>query len=105
MQFNSKLKDFINGPQGMAMGTRDANLNPDYIKPVGAQAMGDGHVKIFIPKKNSDRTIENIKNNKLIALTMVSVLNYEAFQIKGKCMRYAEANAEEQATVENYMQT
>ena len=103
MQLNSKLKDFINGPRGTAMGTRDAQLTPEYSRVVCAQAIDDEHVKIFIARKTGDRAIENIKDNGLIAVTFVNVLNYEAYQLKGKCVKYAEASDEEQVMVDNNM--
>ncbi|HKR04380.1 MAG TPA: pyridoxamine 5'-phosphate oxidase family protein [Bacteroidia bacterium] len=103
MQLSSKLKDFINGPRGTAMGTRDAQLIPEYNRVVYAQAIDDKHVKIFIAKKTAGRAIENINENGLMAVTFVNVLNYEAYQLKGKCVKYEEANDEEQVMVENNM--
>jgi predicted pyridoxine 5'-phosphate oxidase superfamily flavin-nucleotide-binding protein len=103
MRLSSRLKDFINGPRGMAMGTRDAQFTPEYSRVVGAQAIDDEHVKIFIAEKTAARAIENINDNGLIAVTLVNVLNYEAYQLKGTCVKYEEASDEEQVIVENNM--
>lgn|GEM_PF-2100938 len=103
MRLSSRLKDFINGPRGMAMGTRDAQLTPEYSRVVGAQAIDDEHVKIFIAKKTAARAIENINQNGLMAVTFVNVLNYEAYQLKGTCVKYEEATDEEQEMVDNNM--
>lgn len=103
MQLNSRLKDFINEPRGMGLGTRDADLTPEYSRVVGAQVVDDEHVRFFISGKTGTRAIENIKDNKMMAVTLVNALNGEAYQLKGKCVKYAEANNEEHTMVENYL--
>jgi len=103
MQLSPKLKDFVNEPRGTALGTRDAGLMPEYNRVVCAHAVDDEHVKIFIARKTAARAIENLNDNGLMAVTFVNVLNYEAYQLKGKCVKYAEASDEEQETVDNYM--
>ena len=59
-----KLKSFIEGPQGIALGTRDNNLKPEYCRVLGAEVMENDIVKFFVAKLNSDQTIKNIDDNK-----------------------------------------
>jgi len=98
-----KLKSFIEGPQGMSLGTRDLNLEPEYCRVLGAEVMENDIVKFFVAKLNSDQTIKNIDDNKLVSITLCSPLSYECYQFKGKCFQYEDSNNEDQGRVEKYM--
>ena len=98
-----KLKSFIEGPQGMSLGTRDLNLEPEYCRVLGAVVMENDIVKIFVAKSSSNQSIKNIADNKLVSITLRSALNFECYQFKGKCVHYEDSNNEDQGRVEKYM--
>ncbi len=97
-----KLKSFIEGPQGISLGTRDRNLKPEYCRVLGALVMENDIVKIFVAKLVSDQSIKNIDDNKLVSITLCS-LSYECYQFKGKCVHYEDSDNEDQGRVEKYM--
>ena len=98
-----KLKSFIEGPQGMALRTRDSNLEPEYCRILGALVMENDIVKIFVAKSTSNQSIKNIEDNKLVSITLRSALNFECYQFKGKCVHYDDSDNEGQGRVEKYM--
>ena len=49
-----KLKSFIEGPQGIALGTRDRNLKPEYCRVLVALVTQNDIVKFFVAKLTSD---------------------------------------------------
>ena len=98
-----KLKSFIEGPRGMALGTRDRNLKPEYCRVLGALVMENDIVKIFVAKLVSDQSIKNIDDNKLVSITLANVFSCECYQFKGKCVQYEDSDNEDQDRVEKYL--
>ena len=98
-----KLKSFIEGPQGMALGTRDNNLKPEYCRVLGASVMENDIVKIFVAKLTSDQSIKNIDDNKLVCITLCNIFSYECYQFKRNCVHYEDSDNEDQSRVEKYM--
>jgi len=98
-----KLKSFIEGPRGMALGTRDRNLKPEYCRVLGALVMENDIVKIFVAKLVSEQSIKNIDDNKLVSITLCHLFSYECYQFKGKCVHYEDSDNEDQGRVEKYM--
>ncbi len=103
MQISPKLKQFIDGPHGMNIGTRDAGLNPEYARVLGTRVVDDQHIHVFFDGKSSGRTFPNLENNRLLALVLVSVENFESYQLKGISLSWRESNAEELQWIDAYL--
>jgi hypothetical protein len=63
-----RLKKFFEGTQGMGLGTRDNNLTPAFTRGFGVVVIGKSTIKVFISKQNTDQTIKNLEDNKMVAL-------------------------------------
>lgn len=103
MQIPDKLKLFMNGPHGINMGTRDANLKPEYHRVLGIRYVDNKHIHVFFDKDSGGRTIENLKDNQLVSVVLCSFENYESYQFKGKSKSVREANPEELLEIEDYL--
>ncbi len=78
------LVDFIHGPHGMVLGTRDEKLIPTSSYAFGATADAENDlITLFVPDAYGAQTIRNLEQNGKAALTMGTGLNHEAFQFKG----------------------
>jgi len=98
-----KIIQYFDIPLAMSLGTRDAELKPNYSRVVGTALSADEIFKFYLGKEKADKTISNLDDNGLIALTMVHPLNYRCLQIKGRCIRYYEADESEMENVKNYL--
>ena len=98
-----ELKQFIEGPQGMSMGTRDANLVPEYTRVLGAQVTDSGTLKFFVAKVSADRALSNVDDNGQVAITFANPPTFECYQIKGKAVNYRDSTTDEQNYVDHYM--
>lgn len=98
-----ELKEFIEGSQGISMGTRDKDLTPEYTRVLGASVNEDGIITFYTAKDTSVKAIENIDNNKLVSITLASPLSYECYQFKGKCITYRDSNEIDQGNIERYL--
>ena len=87
----------------MCLGTRDANLRPDFCRVVGSALSDDNVFKFYIGKKASDQATSNLDDNGRIALTMVNPFNYQCLQIKGRYIRYYEADSLDMANIRKYL--
>ena len=70
---------------------------------LGARAGENDIITIYTVKHTSKKAIDNIEDNKLISITMVSALSYECYQFKGKCITYRDSNENDQSKIDSYM--
>lgn len=103
MQINEELKKFIQGINGMGLGTRDKDLTPSYNRGLAAKVSGNNTIKITIAKPTAAQAIKNLEENKMVSLVMVNILNFECYQFKGSYISYHDSTSEEKADVENYL--
>ena len=102
MQIPDKLKYYINGPHGMNMGTRDADLKPEYQRVLGTKYVDDQHIHVYFDRDSAGRTIQNLNDNQLLSVVLCSLENYESYQFKGKSKGIRESNAEELLELDDY---
>ncbi len=98
-----ELRSFIEEPQGMSMGTRNANLKPEYCRLLGTYVVENDIIRMFIAKSTAERTIANIEENKLFSINLASPLTYESYQFKGICLKFGDCDDEDYANIDNYM--
>ncbi len=102
MQINEELKKFIQGINGMGLGTRDKDLTPSYNRVLAAKVSGNNTIKITIAKQTAAQAIKNLGENKMVSLVMANILNFECYQFKGSYISYHDSASEEKVDVENY---
>ena len=103
MPIPEKLRNYVESPHGMSMGTRDANMKPECHRVLGARAISEDKIQFFFDKKSARRTLDNIRENHNVTLVICSLTNFESYQFKGKDFEYRECNSEELQFFDNYM--
>ena len=99
----SKLKSFLGNALGMGMGTCDANLVPDFSRVLGARAIDDYHVQLFIDRPTSTRTLDNLRDNGKLSVVVVEIHNAESYQLKGRFVSESNVTPEEQDYINTYL--
>jgi len=99
-----ELKQFIEGPQGMSMGTRDSNMVPEYTRVLGAWITDSGTLKVQIAKIPADRALSNLDDNGQIAITMANPPSFECYQLKGKFLGYSDSTEEDRERLNRYLE-
>jgi hypothetical protein len=103
MQIPGKLRQFINGPHGMNMGTRDAHLKPEYARVLGTNVVDDQHIHVYFDRKTSGRTLRNFEDNGLVSIILVSLENFESYQLKGKSVSWRDSTPEDLQNIAEYL--
>lgn len=99
MILSSQLKEHLKGPKGIFLGTRDKELNCDLLRVLGASATGHDTVKFFLAEESAGKTLDNLRSNKLIALSATNVFTLESYQFKGRLLSVKPVNEEEAKAV------
>ena len=99
----SHLKEHLKGPKGSALGTRDKDLNCDLVRVLGAMASGHDTIRIFIAEKSAEKTLDNLRSNKIVALSVTNVFTLESFQFKGRLLSLKPANEEEIRSIREFI--
>jgi hypothetical protein len=103
MLINNDLKKFLEGGNGMGLGTRDKNLKPNYNRVVAAKVTGNNTITVTIAKKTAERALKNLDDNKMISLVVAYPLTFECYQFKGILISYNDSTAEEKIDIDNYL--
>lgn len=101
MELSQKLIDYVHAGNGMAIGTRDASLVPEYQRVLGARVVDGNHILFFFDGPTARRTIQNLEKYPLFSVSMCSN-TFESYQFKGTAIRWAEATDAENDMVEKY---
>lgn len=85
------------------VGTRDARLRPACTWAMGARVDRErGLVTLFIPEERARKTLENLRDNGLVAVTFSRPIDHRAIQLKGRCLSTGPTNEAERAFQERY---
>lgn len=103
---SAELIAFIESGLSVLVGTRDANLMPETVRGVGVVPRADGRsVRIYIPAANGARTLDNLRDNGHVALTMSRPSTHETVQLKGTVTSVTDAGDHDRALVDRYLAT
>ncbi len=92
-----RLIDFIHGPHGLYVGTRDEELRPSIAMALGAVADAQAEtIRFFLPDVEGGPTVRNLRDNGLVAMTVLNMLN-EAYQFKGRFVEARPSDANDRA--------
>ncbi len=84
------LKAFLESNVAVVVGTRDAQLAGEVTTAWGPRPLDEHEVELFVDREASQKTIENLKDNRLLAVTCTSPITYESVQLKGWCVAIGE---------------
>jgi hypothetical protein len=102
MQITDRIRDYLQLGIGMGMGTRDANLTPEYQRVLGCQLVDNNHVSFYFDLPTSRNTIRNLEANGEMVIVGCSN-TFESYQLKGKAIRWAKATPDEINNFGEYM--
>ncbi len=80
-----QLVEFLHGPMGLILGTRDARLRPcvTFVSGVKADAAND-EITMYLADVYGERPLQNLADNGMVALTCGHGPAHETFQFKGE---------------------
>jgi hypothetical protein len=85
------------------VGTRSNDLLPETTRGWGGRALEGGQeVELFVDRDAGKTTVENLRSNRLIAVTFASPVTYRALQLKGWCVEIGEAAPDDKAWIERH---
>lgn len=91
-----ELVPFLESNVSLLLGTRDAVNRPACARLMGARVSADRtRVTVLLPTPTGERSLANIRDNGLAAVTFSRIIDNRALQIKGKCAPPREPTAEE----------
>jgi len=98
----SELVEFLESGIGILVGTRDARLQPEVARALGARVEADGReLVVFLPVATSARTLTNAHENGRLAVCF-SATDHRSYQIKGRLAEVREAGPEDRRLIERY---
>jgi hypothetical protein len=98
-----ELVDFVHGPMGFVIGTRDAKLRPCVVWASGARADGaKDEITVYIADVFGARVLRNLEDNGLIAVTVGHGPAHETFQFKGRFIEARPSSEQDFAVQEIY---
>lgn len=103
MKIPPELARFMDGPILMSLATRDAGNRPLIARGSGARTTpGLDRVEVAISARIWPDAIANLRDNGMLALTLVQPADYRAFQLKGRA-RLRPADADDDARAGAYV--
>jgi hypothetical protein len=95
--------DLIESGVSILVGTRDETLHPASVRGVGARVSSDRRsVTVYLPEVTSRKAVENLRENREIAVAFSRPIDNIAIQLKGRCSRIGPAGEDERAFSERY---
>jgi hypothetical protein len=86
------------GRCSMVVGTRDARLEPHFVRALGAAVHDDREqLTFFVPRVLAATVISDLEDNGRIAFQIVDVPTFHAFQLKGRMLELRDARPDEEA--------
>ena len=103
VSIGDELKNFLEGPVSVLVGTRDSRLVPEITRAWGPRVSEDRQrVSLCVPLATSRKTVDNLEANGEIAVTFSLPTNYRTFQLKGRQATTAEPDRTDLGAVERH---
>ena len=103
MILSNQLKEHLKGPKSLFTGTRDKDFTCDAVRVLGAIASGHDTIKFFIAEKTAGKTLDNMRSNKLVSLSVTQIFTSESYQFKGRFLSAKPVNEEESNAILEYV--
>ncbi len=96
------LAEFLEGPVGIHIGTRDERLEPNGARCVAAVVEADGaHLVVYLARAAAERVLPDLRANGQAAVSFGRPVDDRACQVKGVFEGSREAPEEVRARVES----
>ena len=96
----AELKAFLESGVSVVVGTRDANLVPEITRAWGLLVSKDRKsITLCLPVATSQKTFDNLASNGQMTVCCSLPTSYKTVQLKGQCIRTADANRTDLAAV------
>jgi hypothetical protein len=98
------LVEFLESGLAVSVGTCGIDLMPETTQAVCVAVSADhASLRLFLPVATARATIEDLRANPNIAVTLSSPPTHRTVQLKGRVSRIAPAGHEEEALVKRYI--
>lgn len=103
-QLGKELVELIEGGVSMQVGTRDKDLRPEVLRAVGVAVGADrSTLTVYVPAELAERTVANLEDNGMLAITFSHVIDHRTVQIKGKLLSLRRSRRNERALSERWL--
>lgn len=100
---DKELDAFFRCGVATVVGTRDANLAPEIARGWGIRLLSDlATVELCIGLPSGRRTLDNLADNGLIAVTCVRPSDYKQVQLKGRAIETLDPDAEDREHIAHH---
>ena len=97
-----ELKEFLESGISLLVGSRDARLQPEVVRALGARIEEGGReVTAFVPVATSARTLANARENGRLAVCFASI-DHRSYQLKGALIEARAADEQDRRLIERY---
>lgn len=86
------------------MGTRDKDFNCDIVRAFAISATGHDSVKFYIAESTAAQSLDNLRTNKIVTLSVTEVFSSQSFQLKGKMLNARPVTTEEAEEITRYIE-
>jgi len=99
----AELVEYLHGPMGFILGTRDPRLRPciTWVSGVKADPVND-EITVYLADVYAERTLRNLEDNGMVALTCGHGPAHETFQFKGRLVESRPSSEQDIAIQELY---
>lgn len=99
---STELKEFLESGISLLVGSRDARLQPEVVRALGARIEEGGReVTAFVPDATAARTLANARDNGRLAVCFTAV-DHRSYQLKGSLIEVRAADEEDRRQIERY---
>ena len=103
VSIDDSLKAFLESGVSVLAGTRDSGLNPEITRAWGPRVSKDRKIfRLCVPVATSRKTLENLKENGLIAVSFSLPTTYKTVKLKDHYIETVEPNAADLRAVERH---
>jgi hypothetical protein len=90
------LKTFLEGDVAVFVGTRTMDLKPEVTMGWGLKVLpGFQELRLFVDEAAGAKVLENLNDNRFMAVTCTSPISLRSVQLKGWCLEIDEAEPED----------
>jgi hypothetical protein len=94
--------ELLAGGMTIYLATRAATLQPDCVMAYAVRDEGGGEVTVFLAAARAARTLENLRDNGKLALSMTRPSSNRSVQLKGTFVRVGTPSDEDRVYLERY---
>ena len=102
MKISDRIRSYLSCGVGMGMGTRNAEMHPEYQRVLGGYVDDNDQFHFFFDIPTGRITIRNLEENQEVAFVGCSN-TFESYQLKGKALTWYETTEDELQIMRSYM--